>query len=551
MDSDRVFPCRIRKNRSASSPFYAGWRIRAVVAMLALWACEAKGTYFSTPEAATNMGVYAWPADSTLGVKVTKTSGGSWLSYDFHRSGSYSNLDIVVTANTGANARTGEFTVQRVGGLTTEEPTHIPVAQVGTLGTFTCTVSLNPWFAGAGGTTSVTATFGSPMPPIETPSYPGHSFVGYFSSTGGKGTQYYDANGTSCREWKGYSNITLYASYKANQYDVYLDDCGGAGGTELVTATYGKALPPVQIPKRDGYSFGGYFTEPGGGGLAYYGTNGICNRTWSSTEDQTLYAKWIGNTYDVELDANGGAWGTPSVEMTYGSALPDIVPPTREGWVFAGYFDGEGGTGTQYYDAEGKGVRTWDKLASGTLCAKWTSGTALSLPFASEGGTQVLEFPGLPGAFSCNEGWLNGMAQVAVSDGDYKTLFHVTCDRNGGAARSGTVSLSVGGVVYTIAVEQAGTAFAMTGWTAESDGTFSFRFPAERETLYQLQRGQTLDGNWLPDGPVVYPLEDGEQFLTVTPPNNWSSGFYRVMRVDQAGSRICSSNPPSSVFKTP
>lgn len=531
MDSGSNYPRSTREKRSASSPFRSGWRFCAAAAMLSLWACEAKGIYFSTPEAATNQGVVAWPTDSRFPIKVTKTSGGSWLSYEFHRSGSYSNFDIVVAANTGANARTGEFTVQFVGGLASEVK-HFPVAQVGTLGTFTCTVTLNPWFTGAGGTASVTATFGKPMPPIETPAYRGHSFVGYFSSTGGKGTQYYDADGTSCRDWKGYSNITLYAAYTANQYDVYLDACGGTGGTAQVTATYGELLPPVQIPQRDGYSFGGYFTEPGGGGDDYYGTNGTCNRTWSSTKSQTLYAKWIGNTYDVELDANGGAWGTPSVKMTYGSALPDIVPPTREGWVFAGYFDGEGGTGTQYYDAEGKGVRAWDKLASGTLCAKWTSGAERSLSFAPEGGTQVLEFPGLPGAFSCSGEWMNGMAQVAVSGGGYETLFHVTCDRNGGAARSGTVSLAVSGVVYTIAVEQAGTAFAMTGWTAESDGTFSLRFQAERGTLYQLQRGQTLDGNWLPDGPVVYPPEDGVQLLTVTPPNNWSSGFYRVMRVD-------------------
>lgn len=50
-----------------------------------------------------------------------------------------------------------------------------------------------------------------------------------------------------------------------------------------------------------------------------------------------------------------------------------ITTPTREGYDFGGYYDGSGGTGTQYYTETGASARNWDKeAATTTLYAKWT-----------------------------------------------------------------------------------------------------------------------------------------------------------------------------------
>ena len=61
------------------------------------------------------------------------------------------------------------------------------------------------------GDSSVTATYASPMPTVSLPRKPGYAFVGYFSSTGGGGTRYYNSDGTSARVYDLTSNTTLYA----------------------------------------------------------------------------------------------------------------------------------------------------------------------------------------------------------------------------------------------------------------------------------------------------------------------------------------------------
>ena len=45
--------------------------------------------------------------------------------------------------------------------------------------------------SGSGGTSSVTATYGSAMPSITVPTRTGYTFGGYYTSTNGIGTQYY------------------------------------------------------------------------------------------------------------------------------------------------------------------------------------------------------------------------------------------------------------------------------------------------------------------------------------------------------------------------
>ena len=69
---------------------------------------------------------------------------------------------------------------------------------------------------GSGGTASVTATYGKAMPSITVPTRSGYAFGGYYTSTGGSGTQYYTASGASARTWDKTSATTLYAKWTSN-----------------------------------------------------------------------------------------------------------------------------------------------------------------------------------------------------------------------------------------------------------------------------------------------------------------------------------------------
>ena len=57
-------------------------------------------------------------------------------------------------------------------------------------------------------------------------------------------------------------------------------------------------------------------------------------------------------------------------ELTYGQSFT-LEIPTKEGYRFLGWYDGEAGSGTQYTDENGVSVRDWDKDADAMLYAKW------------------------------------------------------------------------------------------------------------------------------------------------------------------------------------
>ena len=95
------------------------------------------------------------------------------------------------------------------------------------------TVTLDPQ-GGEGGTTSVTAAYGQPMPTITVPTRPGYEFYGYFAEQPGYndnwlngGTRYYNSDGTSAKNWDKNDNVTLYAHWKSAKYIVTFDINGG------------------------------------------------------------------------------------------------------------------------------------------------------------------------------------------------------------------------------------------------------------------------------------------------------------------------------------
>lgn len=76
------------------------------------------------------------------------------------------------------------------------------------------------------------------------------------------------------------------------EYSVILDRQGGSGGSGSVTATYGSPMPPAIAPMKTGYTFAGYFDQPGGGGARYYHASMASARDWDKAADATLYAYW-------------------------------------------------------------------------------------------------------------------------------------------------------------------------------------------------------------------------------------------------------------------
>ena len=243
---------------------------------------------------------------------------------------------------------------------------------------------------GSGGTTTVTATYDSAMPSITIPTRTGYTFGGYFTNTGGYGTQYYNADGTSAQNLdKTDTSITLYAKWTANTYTVTLDQQGGSGGTASVTATYASPMPTAEMPTRDGYAFGGYYTEPDDGGTQYYKANGTSAQAWYLTDDTTLYAKWGEITYTLRLLPNDGTGSSVSANLTYDEeyTLPTVATLgyTKTGYRFNGWGDASDSTTARY--ADGATVSNLTSTAGNTvnLYAIWGERT-YTVTFDANGG---------------------------------------------------------------------------------------------------------------------------------------------------------------------
>jgi len=244
--------------------------------------------------------------------------------------------------------------------------------------------------SGTGGSASVLAVYGSPMPAATAPALIGYSFGGYYTAIDGGGTQYYTEAMASARNWDLLVPTTLYAKWTASICDVTLDAQGGAGGSASVMATYNAAMPAATAPARTGYTFGGYYTGTNGGGTQYYTNTMASVRVWNiAAAATTLYAKWTVNSYTITLDTQGGAGGSASVIAVYDSAMPTATAPSRPGYTFGGYYTANNGSGLQYYDAAMASARTWDIATATTLYAKWTANSC-KVTFDANGGTTAV-----------------------------------------------------------------------------------------------------------------------------------------------------------------
>ena len=77
---------------------------------------------------------------------------------------------------------------------------------------------------GGTGPTSVVATYGSAMPALPSmPTKEGNTFDGYYTAKNGGGTKYYNANGTSAKNWDKTGTQTLYAKWIAAVYTITYD----------------------------------------------------------------------------------------------------------------------------------------------------------------------------------------------------------------------------------------------------------------------------------------------------------------------------------------
>ena len=162
----------------------------------------------------------------------------------------------------------------------------------------TYTVTLDNQGATTAGATSVTATYNAAMPSIANnlPKKTGHAFKGYFTATSG-GTKYYNADGTSAKNWDKTDATTLYAQWTIKTYSVkWVVDGVELTGAQLDGVTtivnHGDKIttaPKVVVEDYCGDIFVGWTDAEGG--EYEHGTSNLYTTDFPQiTNDTTLYA---------------------------------------------------------------------------------------------------------------------------------------------------------------------------------------------------------------------------------------------------------------------
>ena len=238
-------------------------------------------------------------------------------------------------------------------------------------------VTFDPQGGALTGDATRTVLVGEPYGPLLEVSREGYALAGWWTSPAGQG-----ARVTPDTVVANAAPHTLFAAWTGRSYIVAFDAAGGSGcdpRTVNFGATYG-ADGPLCTPTRPGFVFDSWRLEDGGAGIVITDASRV-----TAARDHTLTARWVARVVTVSFDSEGGsscASRSVTVGAAYGTAGP-LCTPTRPGFAFGGWHDGDGGTGA---------LVTADTIvtveANHVLYARWT-GASVTVTFDAAGGTRA------------------------------------------------------------------------------------------------------------------------------------------------------------------
>lgn len=92
---------------------------------------------------------------------------------------------------------------------------------------------------------------------------------------------------------------------KDETYTVTLNHQGGTSLYSDITVSYNRPMPSyISSPMRLYYTFGGYYSQPNGKGIAYYSANMTSLHDWDKESDGTLYAYWISDYKTISVNSS-------------------------------------------------------------------------------------------------------------------------------------------------------------------------------------------------------------------------------------------------------
>jgi len=188
--------------------------------------------------------------------------------------------------------------------------------------------------------TSKQVTYHAAYGALPTPTWPGHTFGGWYTQTAGGGDLITAASIVSTA-----AGHILYATWSLNQYTISFNPNSGSP-VMPVKRFYGVALGTLPQSTRTGFTFDSW----------YYDTNLLNAVNAADTmpsENLTLHAGWTINSYAVTYDENGATGGAPPLSGNYDyDSIVTVSDNTGRmvcpGFSFGGWNTEVDGTGTAY-----------------------------------------------------------------------------------------------------------------------------------------------------------------------------------------------------------
>lgn len=216
-------------------------------------------------------------------------------------------------------------------------------------------------------------------------SKPNYVFTGWNTKADGSGVPYNPEQSVINLSETDGDVIVLYAQWKTINYRVNISDSFGTGGTTAFYEVYGNGftsdaaganpITKITVPNPvAGYTYEGVYASIKDKTEQIIDKNGtiLVGNKYFTKDNTILYAHWSKNQYTITFNQQGGTNGTTSYKATYLEYLPsELAAPVRKGFTFKGYYTGQNGTGTMYFNEYMNTDKRYELTSNLTLYAYW------------------------------------------------------------------------------------------------------------------------------------------------------------------------------------
>ena len=199
------------------------------------------------------------------------------------------------------------------------------------------------------------------------PTKQGHVFVGWYTDESLDDYTAFD-QGAAIQ-----SDITLFAKWRINTYQVFFDSKGGSD-VNAVIVDWNTTVAEPAAPTKAHMIFGGWYSNEALTKAFSFNTK--------ITADTVLYAKWTVVERKITFNTNGGS-PVGAIKFNEGTTVTKPANPVKEGHVFADWYTDQALTTSFDFAKDSE-----DLTSDITLYAKWNINT-YKVTFNSNGGSDV------------------------------------------------------------------------------------------------------------------------------------------------------------------